>query len=70
MAKDKPYELMSDDELAEARIALDIQIAELRTKKKEIQDEVDRRQAKPEGGAHQISNAGGIKSQEKVGKHG
>ena len=44
----KSYTEMTDDELAEARIALDEQMQELRAEKKKIQDEIDRRYVKPD----------------------
>lgn len=70
MAKNKSLAQMNDDELAKERIALDEQITVLRAKKKAIQDEVDRRLQNPTAnGAHNIADAGGIESQEKVGNN-
>lgn len=68
--KNKPYEEMSEEELADARMALDEQVAVLRSEKKLIQNEVDKRRAaeRKGAGAINISNAGGIESEEKVGK--
>lgn len=67
MAKIKSLSQMTNDELAEERIRLDEQIADLRDRKKAIQDEVDRRLQSPAGDAHTIADAGGIESQEEVG---
>lgn len=70
--KQKSYEGMTEGELADARIALDEQIAALRADKKAIQDEVDKRRAAERSGqaAVTISGAGGIESDEKVGNNG
>lgn len=82
----KSYEKMTEDELADARIALDEQIAALRAEKKAIQHIVDkRRKAESESpgdatpakkdplssfAGATISGAGGIESDEKVGDNG
>jgi uncharacterized protein (DUF342 family) len=65
--KMKAYEKMTLDELAEARIKLDEQMAKLRQEKKKIQNEVDLRQVAGPSTGHAITHAGGIESSEEVG---